>query len=109
MSPSFVDFLFMEGYAAVFKIALSILSVHKELILSSDSFEATTETLKRTLPEMGNVQMTKIFNEVRKHKIPVKLGQDNNKGRKGLKEGEGTASSALWSDRRSPMSKKPVK
>ena len=61
----FVDFLFMEGYAAIFKIALSLLSVHQEAILASDSFESLTEVLKKTLPEMSSSEMELVFQQVR--------------------------------------------
>jgi len=58
------DFLFMEGYSAVFKIALSLLSTHEDEILSSDSFESVTETLKKTLPEMSADKMETVFEKV---------------------------------------------
>lgn len=55
----------------MFKVALSILSVHKELILASDCFESVTDVLKRTLPEMSHMQMEKIFNEVSELTTPT--------------------------------------
>ena len=54
----------MEGYAAVFKIALALVSVHEQMILESDSFESVTDILKRTLPEMSPSEMELVFQKV---------------------------------------------
>lgn len=54
----------MEGYAAVFKIALSLMSVHEEILLASDSFESVTGVLKQTLPDMSPSDMELVFQKV---------------------------------------------
>lgn len=59
------DFLFMEGYAAVFKIALALLSVFEEDIIASESFESATNILKIALPDMSAEQTELVFNKVR--------------------------------------------
>ncbi|XP_067949945.1 TBC1 domain family member 4-like [Watersipora subatra] len=57
------DFLFMEGYSAVFKIALSLVSVHHDAIMASDSFEGVMNVFKTSLPAMTSCEMEQVFQE----------------------------------------------
>ena len=41
-----------------------LLGNHKALIMQCDSFESVVEFLKTTLPEMGIIQMERVFNQV---------------------------------------------
>ncbi|XP_022255719.1 TBC1 domain family member 4-like isoform X2 [Limulus polyphemus] len=58
------DLIFLQGIEAVFKVALVLLSNHRELLLQCCSFESIMEFLKTTLPSMGIIQMERIFNQV---------------------------------------------
>ena len=58
------DFLYMEGYAAVFKIALALLAVNEDAILACESFECATNILKNKLPEMTGEQTEQVFDKV---------------------------------------------
>lgn len=54
----------MEGVSAVFKVALALLSYHKDLILANESFESVTDILKRTIPDMSQEKLDPFFDEV---------------------------------------------
>ncbi|XP_076347797.1 PTB_TBC1D1_like and TBC domain-containing protein plx [Tachypleus tridentatus] len=58
------DLIFLQGIEAVFKVALVLLSNHRELLLQCCSFESIMEFLKTTLPSMGIIQMERVFNQV---------------------------------------------
>ncbi|CAF0988440.1 unnamed protein product [Brachionus calyciflorus] len=57
------DFLFAEGYTCLFKLSLSILSIHKPLLQSCDSFESIVSHLKTTIPEMSLIESELIINK----------------------------------------------
>ena len=48
------------------KTALVVLGNHKELIKNCTTFESIVNFLKVTLPEMGIIQMERVFNQVRR-------------------------------------------
>ncbi|MEQ2164360.1 TBC1 domain member 1, partial [Goodea atripinnis] len=51
-------------FEVIFKVALSLLSSHKPLILQHDSLESIVDFIKTTLPNLGLVQMEKTINQV---------------------------------------------
>ena len=59
-----VDMLYIEGIEAVFKVALTLLDIHKVLLLQCASFESLVEFLKTTLPELTIVQMEVVIQKV---------------------------------------------
>lgn len=58
------DLIFLQGMEVVLRVALVVLGNHKELIKQCDSFESIVDFLKTTLPEMGIIQMERVFNQV---------------------------------------------
>ncbi|XP_067141731.1 TBC1 domain family member 1-like isoform X2 [Centruroides vittatus] len=58
------DLIFLQGVEAVFKVALVLLSSHREPLLHCHGFESIMEFLKVTMPSMGIIQMERVFNQV---------------------------------------------
>lgn len=58
------DLMFIEGPEVLFRVALSLLSYHKEGLLKCDSFELVMEYLKTALPEIDKEIMDKIMKQV---------------------------------------------
>jgi hypothetical protein len=61
------DFLFAEGSTILFNLSLSILSIHKPLLLSCDSFESIVNHIKTTIPEMSLIESELIINKAFSH------------------------------------------
>lgn len=57
------DFLFAEGNMCLFKFSLAILSIHKPLLLSCDTFESIVSHVKSTIPEMSLIESELIINK----------------------------------------------
>ena len=57
------DFLFFEGKAVLFKLSLAILTIHKPILLSCNSFENIVDQLKVTIPEMSLIESELIINK----------------------------------------------
>lgn len=51
------DFVFAQGTAVIFKVALCLLSSHEAEIVECDSFETIVDYLKTTLPALSQTQM----------------------------------------------------
>ena len=47
------DFLMTEGVDVLFKVSLSILNIHKPILMSCESFESIVSHIKTTIPEMS--------------------------------------------------------
>uniref|UniRef100_A0A8C4Q7N6 Rab-GAP TBC domain-containing protein n=1 Tax=Eptatretus burgeri TaxID=7764 RepID=A0A8C4Q7N6_EPTBU len=59
------DLIFFKGPEVVFKVALSLLGIHKNLIMRTcNSFETVVDFLKSTLPKLSIVQLEKTINQV---------------------------------------------
>lgn len=58
------DLMFIEGPEVLFRVALSLLSYHKDGLLKCDSFELVMEYLKSALPEINKEIMDKIMKQV---------------------------------------------
>lgn len=67
------DFLFAEGSIILFKLSLSILSIHKPLLLSCDSFETIVNHIKTTIPEMSLIESELIINKAYAYEIKSDL------------------------------------
>lgn len=57
------DLILYEGRDVVLKVAIILLGSHRELIKQCNSLETIVEFLKTTLPEMGIIQMERVFNQ----------------------------------------------
>ncbi|CAD5114474.1 DgyrCDS3598 [Dimorphilus gyrociliatus] len=57
------DLILHEGRDVVLKVAIILLGSHRELIKQCNSLETIVEFLKTTLPEMGIIQMERVFNQ----------------------------------------------
>lgn len=49
----------------LFKIALSLLGLHKKALLACDSFEMVMDYMKKMLPTIDNDSMDKLLREVK--------------------------------------------
>ncbi|XP_071991447.1 TBC1 domain family member 4 isoform X3 [Engystomops pustulosus] len=58
------DIIFIQGTEVIFKVALSLLSNNKELIMACDSFESIVDFLKINIPDMTKDTMEKIMTQV---------------------------------------------
>ncbi|KAF5296315.1 hypothetical protein FQA39_LY12532 [Lamprigera yunnana] len=58
------DLLFLENADVIFKVALALLSLHKDPLLVCDSFEEIMNYLKLKLPAIDKVMLEKIMKEV---------------------------------------------
>ncbi|KAL8624029.1 hypothetical protein ACOMHN_041619 [Nucella lapillus] len=54
------DLLFLQGPDVIFKVALTLMKCHRELILQVDCFEDLVDFLKTGLPEMARIQNERI-------------------------------------------------
>ncbi|RNA25400.1 TBC1 domain family member 1 isoform X4 [Brachionus plicatilis] len=61
------DFLFAEGNLCLFKFSLAILTIHKPLLLSCDTFESIVSHIKSTIPEMSLIESELIINKAFAH------------------------------------------
>lgn len=52
-----LDFVFVQGTAVIFKVALCLLSSHEAEIVECDGFESIVDYLKTTLPALSQTQM----------------------------------------------------
>ncbi|KAL3270621.1 hypothetical protein HHI36_021155 [Cryptolaemus montrouzieri] len=67
------DLLFMEGLDIVFRVALALLSLHKESLLRCDGFEEIMDYLKNTLTQIDKPILEKIMKTVYVTDISQKL------------------------------------
>jgi uncharacterized protein YihD (DUF1040 family) len=67
------DFLFFEGTITLFKISLAILTIHKPILLSCNSFEGIVDQLKITIPEMSLIESELIINKSVNYEIESML------------------------------------
>lgn len=58
------DFIFVQGTAVIFKVALCLLSSHEGEIVECDSFETIVDYLKSTLPALSQTQMEQTIAKV---------------------------------------------
>ncbi|KAF2898747.1 hypothetical protein ILUMI_07429 [Ignelater luminosus] len=58
------DLLFLENTDVIFRVALALLSLHKDSLLNCDSFEEIMNYLKNKLPAIDKVMLNKIMKEV---------------------------------------------
>lgn len=56
--------MFLESSEVIFKVAISLLEIHKEQIMEHDSFESIMEYLKETVPKVDAQTMEKIMKKV---------------------------------------------
>lgn len=63
--------MFIEGPEVLFRVALSLLSFHKDGLLKCDGFELVMEYLKTALPEINKDIMDKIMKQVNKNLLFV--------------------------------------
>lgn len=57
------DFLFFEGKTILFKLSMAILTIHKPLLLTCNTFENIVDQLKITIPEMSLIESELIINK----------------------------------------------
>ncbi|KAK9886460.1 hypothetical protein WA026_016743 [Henosepilachna vigintioctopunctata] len=67
------DLLFMEGLDIVFRVALALLSLHKEKLLQCDGFEEIMDYLKNILTQIDKPMLEKIMKTVYVTDISQKL------------------------------------
>lgn len=60
----FLDFLFLDGAVAIFKVALALLSTHESLILECDSFETVSSFIKVVIPQLNDSTSQAVFSLV---------------------------------------------
>lgn len=58
------DLLFLEGKTALFKVALCLLSCHKQKILEQDGFETIVYYLKSELPRIDDDAIDEVLCKV---------------------------------------------
>ena len=58
------DLVFMNGMSMVFRVALSLIADHKDLLLQCRNFEQLMDYFKTTLPSMGASQLERVIREV---------------------------------------------
>ena len=56
------DFLFHQGFEVLFNISLTILMIHKPILLMNNEFESVVEHLKNIIPEMSLIESELIIN-----------------------------------------------
>lgn len=64
LKSSIADLLFLENTDVIFRVALALLSHHKEVLLKCDSFEEIMNYLKINLPAIDKVTLDKIMKQV---------------------------------------------
>jgi len=57
------DFLFFEGKIILFKLSMAILTIHKPLLVTCNTFEMIVDQLKITIPEMSLIESELIINK----------------------------------------------
>ena len=57
------DFLMTEGVGVLFKVSLSILNIHKAILMSCESFESIVSHIKTAIPEMSLIECELIINK----------------------------------------------
>ncbi|XP_063695623.1 TBC1 domain family member 4 isoform X2 [Culicoides brevitarsis] len=67
------DLLFLESSETIFRIALALLSVHKEELLKRENFEEIMNYLKNVVPKMDSPTMELILKEAFANDISHKL------------------------------------
>lgn len=60
----FLDLLFLENTDVIFRVALALLSLHKESLLLCDSFEEIMNYLKIKLPAIDKTILEKVMKQV---------------------------------------------
>ena len=58
------DLIFLNGLSMVFRIGLSILADHKDMLLQCRNFEQLMDYFKTTIPSMGASQLERVVGEV---------------------------------------------
>lgn len=58
------DLVFMNGMSMVFRVALSLIADHKDMLLQCRNFEQLMDYFKTTLPSMGATQLERVIREV---------------------------------------------
>lgn len=58
------DLLFLESSEVIFKVAVSLLTVHKDELLARNNFEDIMDYLKNIVPKIDNENMPKIMKSV---------------------------------------------
>ncbi|XP_076446262.1 TBC1 domain family member 1-like [Babylonia areolata] len=66
------DLLFIQGPDVIFKVALTLLTCHRELILQIDNFEELVDFLKTGLPEMARIQAERVTGQA----VHLDIAQD---------------------------------
>lgn len=56
------DFLFHQGLEILFNISLTVLMIHKPILLINNDFESVVEHLKNIIPEMSLIESELIIN-----------------------------------------------
>ncbi|KAK4878197.1 hypothetical protein RN001_010703 [Aquatica leii] len=69
------DLIFLENTDVVFKVALALLSLHKEALLACDSFEEIMNYLKLKVPAVDKTTLEKIMKEVCTSDIAKQLNE----------------------------------
>lgn len=59
-----LDLIFMSGMSMVFRVALSLLADHKDMLLQCRNFEQLMDYFKTTLPSMGASQLERVIYQV---------------------------------------------
>lgn len=57
------DLVFMNGMSMVFRVALSLIADHKDMLLQCRNFEQLMDYFKTTLPSMGASQLERVIRE----------------------------------------------
>ena len=60
----YLDLIFMSGMSMVFRVALSLIADHKDMLLQCRNFEQLMDYFKTTLPSMGASQLERVIHEV---------------------------------------------
>lgn len=61
----FSDLIFLENTDVIFRVALALLSYHKDKLLACDGFEEIMNYLKTKVPAIDKLMLDKIMKEVR--------------------------------------------
>lgn len=67
------DLMFFESSETIFRVALALLTVHKDELLQRENFEEIMAYLKNTVPKMDSTTMELILKEAFIHDISHKL------------------------------------
>lgn len=69
------DLLFLESSEVIFRISISLLTVHREEILKRENFEEIMNYLKNIVPKIDTVTMDSIFKEAYLLDVSQKLNE----------------------------------